>query len=124
MSAALSNPKFQDDRVRQAISLAIDSDLIIDVVYDGWAKAMPLHPWGFVFDEEPTVESGLLGNWMRHDPGEAKKLLAAAGASNLSFDSIYYICTGFESPERHYRIFSRARRAVRIACSEVDPLQG
>jgi peptide/nickel transport system substrate-binding protein len=86
----LSNPKFQDERVRQAMSLALDTDLMIDVVYDGWAKTFPVQPWTFVFDEEPTPESGLMGNWVRYDPDEAKKLLSAAGAEGLSFDSIYY----------------------------------
>ncbi|RKZ16666.1 hypothetical protein DRQ53_05730 [bacterium] len=56
--------------------------------------------------------------------GSEPALLAPDQLPGRSFDSIYYICTGFESPERHYRVFSRARRAVRIACSEVDPLQG
>ncbi|MDA1061451.1 MAG: ABC transporter substrate-binding protein [Chloroflexi bacterium] len=87
----LSNPIFQDERIRQAIGLAIDTKLIEELVFDGLAKSLPLQPWTFVFDEEPTVESGGLGRWMgRFDPEEAKKLLAAAGAEDLSFGSIYY----------------------------------
>jgi ABC-type transport system substrate-binding protein len=88
----LSNPKFQDERVRQAITLAIDTELMEELVYDNLSKTLPLHPWTFVFDEEPTVESGNLGRWFgRYDPAEAKKLLEAAGASDLSFDAIYFV---------------------------------
>ena len=87
----LSNPKFTDERIRQAMTLAMDTQLMVDLVYDGLAKNLPLHPWAFVHDEEPTVESGQLGPWFdRYDPEEAKKLLAAAGAEDLSFGSIYY----------------------------------
>ena len=87
----LSNPIFQDERIRQAITLAIDTKLIEELVFDGLAKSLPLQPWPFLFDKEPTVESGQLGRWMgRHDPAEAKKLLAAAGSEEMSFGSIYY----------------------------------
>ena len=71
--------------------LAIDTDLMEELVYDGLAKTLPLQPWSFIFDEEPTVASGLQGRWFgRHDPGEARKLLEAAGAVGLEFGSIYY----------------------------------
>ena len=87
----LSNPKFLDERIRQAMVLAIDTDLMEELVYDGLAKTLPLQPWIFIFDEEPTVASGLQGRWFgRHDPGEARKLLEAAGAVGLEFGSIYY----------------------------------
>ena len=86
----LSNPLFADERIRRAMTLAIDTDLMEAVIYDGWAKTLPLQPWTFIFDEEPTLESGILGNWWRYDPDEAKKLLQAAGAEDLAFDSIYY----------------------------------
>jgi hypothetical protein len=56
--------------------------------------------------------------------GSAVRILAPDQLSGRSFETVYYICTGFEPPERHYRVISRARTAVKIACSEVDPLQG
>ena len=87
----LSNPKFLDDRIRQAITLAIDTDFMTDVQYDGLAKSNALQVWTFVFDEEPTVESGAFGPWIgRHDVAEAKKLVAAAGAEGLEFDNFYH----------------------------------
>lgn len=56
--------------------------------------------------------------------GGRVRILAPDQLAGRAFDRIYYVCTGFEPPERHYRVLSRARLAVRIACSEVDPLQG
>ena len=87
----LSNPKFQDPRVRQAITLAIDTALLRSLIYDDLARTLPLHPWPLLFDEEPQLGSPELGRWFgRYDPAEARKLLAAAGAENLEFDAIYY----------------------------------
>ena len=87
----LSNPKFADERVRQAMTLAMDTQLMADAVYDGVTKNLPLHPWVFVHNEEPKPESNLLGRWFwRYDPPEARQLLAAAGVEDLSFGSIYH----------------------------------
>ena len=87
----LSNPKFQDPRVRQAITLAIDTSLLRSLIYDDLARTLPLHPWPLLFDEEPQLGSPELGRWFgRYDPAESKKLLAAAGAENLEFNAIYY----------------------------------
>jgi hypothetical protein len=55
--------------------------------------------------------------------GASLRILAPDQLSGRSFDVIHYICTGFEAPERHYRVISRASTAVKIACSEVDLLQ-
>ena len=86
----LSNPKFADERVRRAITLAMDTLFMADAVYDGLAKSLPLHPWLFVDDEEPRPESDLLGRWFwRYDPAEARQLLAAAGVEDLSFEAVY-----------------------------------
>ncbi|MGI8549775.1 MAG: ABC transporter substrate-binding protein [Dehalococcoidia bacterium] len=89
ISPNLQNPKFQDERVRQALMLAMDRDTLTNVIYGkGLAKTLPTMPWDFVFDKEPTGDQ--LGPWWHYDPAEAKKLLAAAGAEGLSFDMIYY----------------------------------
>ena len=65
----LSNPKFADERVRQALTLGIDTALIAELLYDNISKTLPLQPWPYVFDEEPTVESGNLGRFAgRYDP--------------------------------------------------------
>ena len=87
----LSNPKFQDERLRQAMTLAIDTDLMSELVFENLAKVLPLHPWLFVLDEEPQKGDPALGRWFsRYDPAEARKLLAAAGAEDLKVEGIYY----------------------------------
>ena len=93
----LTLPKYQDVRVRRALSLAMDRQEILDIVYDGLGKALNTIPWPFLFDEEATIESGLAGNWLRYDPDEAMKLLQAAGAEGLEIVNSYYAYTkGFE----------------------------
>jgi peptide/nickel transport system substrate-binding protein len=86
----LSLPKFQDERVRQGLSLAMDRDLMIQLLGEGVGRALPVIPWDFIFDKEPTVESGQLGPWWTHDVAKAKQLLSAAGADNLVINSTYY----------------------------------
>ena len=86
----LELPKYQDERVRRGLSLALDRNEIINVALKGYGVAMPLLPWIFVFDQQPTPESGLLGKWWKTDRTEAKKLLDAAGAQNIEISMIYY----------------------------------
>ena len=86
----LQNPKYQDERVRQAISLAINRDLLMTILYQGLGQVMHSIPWLFVWDEQPTVENGNLGPWTRFDPAESRKLLAAAGAEGLEMVNIFF----------------------------------
>ena len=86
----LASPKYMDERVRQAISLAIDRDLLMAILYQGLGQVMHAIPWLFVWDEQPTVENGNLGPWTRFDPAESKKLLAAAGAEGLEMENIFF----------------------------------
>ena len=86
----LANPKFQDERVRQAISLAIDRQAMIQIVFEGLGRIGDTIPWTFIFDKAPTVESGELGPWSGHDPQKAKQLLTAAGVSNFSMSNAYF----------------------------------
>ena len=56
------------------------------ISHDDIATSLTLQPWIYAVDEEPTAANGLLSEWNpRYDPDEAKKLLAAVGAPNLSF---------------------------------------
>jgi len=86
----LNNPKFEDERVRQAISLAINRDSITQIVFEGLGKTLTSIPWTYVFDQEPSVEAGELGPWAHFDPAEAKRLLEAAGVPDLSFSNMYF----------------------------------
>jgi peptide/nickel transport system substrate-binding protein len=91
-SIALNNelPMWADVRVRRAVSLAVDRPTLAQLIYGplGGSRATP--DWRFFWDEEPTPESGRLGNWWRYAPDEARQLLRAAGQENFSFQMIYY----------------------------------
>jgi peptide/nickel transport system substrate-binding protein len=67
---------FNDVRVRQAISMAINKNEIVDGIYQGTAipSVGPIAPGVFGFD--PTVKP------MPYDPAKAKQLLADAGYAN------------------------------------------
>jgi peptide/nickel transport system substrate-binding protein len=84
----LSNPKFADVRVRRALSLGIDRASIMNLVYPGLGKVLPLFPWIFLLDAEPAADS--LGPWAQHDPEQAKQLLSAAGVESMTLNNTYY----------------------------------
>jgi peptide/nickel transport system substrate-binding protein len=73
---------FSDVRVRQAMSMAIDRKAIIEAVFEGVGAMNPAVPaalreWSIPFDK-----LGEGAKYYKHDPAEAKKLLAAAGYPN------------------------------------------
>jgi len=79
----MANPKYQDERVRRAFSMAIDRvewDLARRGPEDttGGFSNPPI-AWRFIHDELPTLESH--GPWYQHDPEQASQLLQAAGYS-------------------------------------------
>ena len=82
----LTDPRFADPRVRQALHLGFDRDTTVQIVYGGIGTVLPTAAWPFVFDKTPTFEAGELGRWYTYDPTEATKLLQAAGQENLEFD--------------------------------------
>ena len=91
LSLNLSNPKFADERVRQAITLAMDPYVMADRLYSNLAGVLPLHPWIFTRDDKPYMEQGELGPWMgRQDLVKVTRLLAAAGSGSLSFSSVFH----------------------------------
>jgi peptide/nickel transport system substrate-binding protein len=73
---------FSDARVRQAISLAVNRQAMIDAVLEGvgvsnGAVPVALKDWALRVDQ-----LGDGAKYYRHDPAAAKKLLAAAGYAN------------------------------------------
>ncbi len=73
-------PPFNDARVRQAVSLALNRQALIDAVADGVAVLNPpglpvaLRDWSL-----PVDRLGEGARYYKHDPAEARRLLAEAG---------------------------------------------
>src|SRR5262249_43969358 len=75
-------PPFKDVRVRRAVSLALDRQAMIDASYEGVGNFNPAIPAGLVEWAKPISQLGEGAKYFRHDPAEAKRLLAAAGYQN------------------------------------------
>jgi ABC-type transport system substrate-binding protein len=73
---------FSDVRVRQAISLAIDRQGIIDATAEGVGVFNPPVPAALKEWSLPINQLGEGEKWYRYDPAEAKRMLAAAGYAN------------------------------------------
>ena len=96
--------KYKDVRIRRALTMAMDRQEMLDIIFDGIGKALHVIPWPFLFDQEITLGSPELGQWFRYAPEEAKKLLAAAGAENLEVNNSYYAYTsGLEQMSEVYQ---------------------
>lgn len=85
------HPAFQDERVRRAIFLALDHRRL--ALREGAGAEYPTGPVGpsFAADAIPRYELAA-HPLFAHDPGEARRLLAAAGVPNLAFS--------LEAPDR------------------------
>jgi peptide/nickel transport system substrate-binding protein len=70
---------FNDVRVRQAISLAIDRQGIIDATQEGVGIFNPAVPAALKEWSLPIAQLGEGARYFKHDPAEARRLLAAAG---------------------------------------------
>ncbi len=86
MSFNMTNPKFQDARVRRALSLSVDRSGYIQKVFGGFGKSSSEFGWPFVYDRHPTDAE--YGAYYRRDIAEATRLLQAAGQANMEFEMI------------------------------------
>ena len=81
----LWDKRYQDKRVREAISMAIDRNAVSKAIYGGiWEPATALTPPG-----EPGTPKGLCGDVCSFNPTKAKQLLAAAGGWSGSMEIVY-----------------------------------
>jgi peptide/nickel transport system substrate-binding protein len=70
---------FSDVRVRQAMSLAIDRQGILDATAEGVGIFNPAVPAALKDWSIPMTQLGEGAKYFKHDPAEAKRLLTAAG---------------------------------------------
>src|SRR5579885_3333893 len=86
-----SSSPFNDVRMRQAASLAVDRQGLIDAIYNGravWDNLINpgLGKW---YLDPQGKDIGESGKWFKHDPQQAKQLIAAAGHSDTQLKYIY-----------------------------------
>ena len=79
-------PPFNDKRVRQALSMGINRKAIRDALTKGEGVPDQALFVGLVGIARQVKDLGPAAKYWDHNPAEAKALLAAAGATNLSFD--------------------------------------
>jgi peptide/nickel transport system substrate-binding protein len=85
------NSPFKDPRMRQAASLAVDRQALIDSIYSGRAVWMNIiNPGlGKWYLDPQGKDIGESGKWFKHDLQQAKQLIAAAGHANTELKYIY-----------------------------------
>ncbi len=123
---------FIDERVRQAVSMAIDRDLYLETFGNAstftaeglpvelrWNTALTANIQGSWLDPKGK-DFGPNARFLRHDPAEAKKLLAAAGFPNgiQNLPSRYVATSEFPSG-KHAEIYDAMIAEVGIT-SRVD----
>jgi peptide/nickel transport system substrate-binding protein len=80
MSMALDKAPFKDVRVRQALSMAINRDIVSEVINKSDAALYGPFPWALAgYTKRVDYSYANLGPNYQFNPQEAKKLLAAAG---------------------------------------------
>jgi peptide/nickel transport system substrate-binding protein len=82
LSMRTDQKPFSDVRVRRAISHAIDREGIIDAVAEGVGVVNPPVPAALKDWSLPMSQLGEGAKYYKHDPKEAKRLLAEAGYPN------------------------------------------
>jgi peptide/nickel transport system substrate-binding protein len=81
-SMRTDKPPFNDARVRQAVSLAVDRQAILDAVAEGVGVVNPAVPAALKEWSLPIDQLGEGAKYFKPNKAEAKRLLAAAGHPN------------------------------------------
>jgi peptide/nickel transport system substrate-binding protein len=94
LSMRTDQKPFSDVRVRQAISLAIDRQGILDATAEGVGAFNPPVPAALKDWSLPIAQLGEGAKYYAYDPAEARRLLAAAGYPNGFPGSICFATYG------------------------------
>ena len=94
ISMRTDRPPFNDVRVRRAVSLAIDRQESVDAVMEGVGVFNAAVPAGLKDWAVPTSQLGEGARYFKHDPAEARRLLAAAGYPNGFAGSLCFTTYG------------------------------
>jgi peptide/nickel transport system substrate-binding protein len=90
---------FQDIRVRRAASMMIDRGALSQIIYNGQGISTLFVPasmgkWSQVVDQlDQNIQQ-----WYKFNPSDARKMLDAAGQSNLSLQFAYITASAFTTP--------------------------
>jgi len=80
VSLAVDRAPYNDVRVRQALSMAINRDVVAEVINRGDASLYGPFPWGLAgYTTRADYSYASLGPNYQYNPKKAKELLAAAG---------------------------------------------
>ena len=85
------NSAFHDPRMRQAASLGLDRDGLINLIYSGkgqWDNLINPGLGSWYLDPKGPNQ-GDSAKWFKHDPAQAKQLIAAAGHTDTQFKFMY-----------------------------------
>src|ERR1700704_186649 len=77
----VNKPPFNDPRVRQAVSMGLNRENIINIIYAGRGNWNNFIPWALSewWLDPRGPDMGPAARYYKYDPGEARNLLAAAG---------------------------------------------
>jgi peptide/nickel transport system substrate-binding protein len=119
---------FLDERVRQAVSMAVDRELYLETFHnisrfaaDGlpvdtrWHTALPATTEGWWLDPKGK-DFGPNAKYFKHDPAEAKRLLAAAGFPDGIRNVASNYVTGPELPTvKHAEVIDAMLKEIGLA---------
>ncbi|ODT81037.1 MAG: hypothetical protein ABS76_13135 [Pelagibacterium sp. SCN 64-44] len=105
-----ANPQLAKSEMRQAISMAIDRQTIIDVIFSGVGRAAT----GWVPPGVDGYQAGACGEFCTYNPEKAKELLAAAGGYEGDI-KIFYAGDSSDKPAME-AICNSIRNTLGIEC--------
>jgi peptide/nickel transport system substrate-binding protein len=109
-----NEPPFNDDRVRKAVSLALDREALIDLASGGHGGAKHnLINAGFVWYLDPdSDEMGDASQYFTRDLDAAKQLLSAAGYSDGLDTDFHYTANAYQAVRPYYNPTAEAVPAM------------